>query len=85
MALLHVCRVQAGNSEGLGDFSSESACSTAKPPPPAPTSVIAFVAAEHAGAYSMFVRKQTHCCFYLDPSGPWQVCHVAEAAGIEPP
>ncbi len=43
------CRVQAGNAEGNGEFSSEAACSTAKPPPPAPTSVIAYVAAEHAG------------------------------------
>ena len=48
------CRLQAGNAEGNGEFSSEAACSTAKPPPPAPTSVIAYVAAEHAGGVLCF-------------------------------
>ena len=42
-------RVQAGNAQGDGEYSSEAACNTAKPAPPAPTSVIAYVAAEHAG------------------------------------
>ena len=61
------CRLQAGNAEGNGEFSSEAACSTAKPPPPAPTSVIAYVAAEHAGGVLCF-ECHSHVGVF------WDVC-----------
>ena len=57
------CRVQAGNAEGNGDFSSEAACSTAKPPPPAPTSVLAYEAAEHAGGCFALMCHDDACGF----------------------
>jgi hypothetical protein len=56
--------------EGDGDYSAEAACNTAKPAPPAPSSVIAFVAAEHAGELRRLRGSGGHAYPGVGPAAP---------------